>query len=59
VLKVAALALLWAVFFSPAHRHVVDGAAARARLGVVAAPPAVTPAPAPPRAGAAPAAGEP
>jgi hypothetical protein len=34
VLKLAALALLWWLFFSPAHRTVVDADAAGRRLGV-------------------------
>jgi hypothetical protein len=34
VLKLAALALLWCLFFSPAHRTVVDADAAGRRLGV-------------------------
>ena len=33
-LKLAALALLWWLFFSPAHRAAVDPAAAGRRLGV-------------------------
>jgi hypothetical protein len=33
-LKIAALALLWWAFFSPAHRITVDGEAARERLGL-------------------------
>jgi hypothetical protein len=33
-LKVAALALLWWLFFSPAHRITVDGEAASRRFGV-------------------------
>jgi hypothetical protein len=33
-LKIAALALLWWLFFSPAHRTVVDAEAAGRRLGV-------------------------
>jgi type II secretory pathway component PulM len=33
-LKLAALALLWWLFFSPAHRTVVDADAAGQRLGV-------------------------
>jgi hypothetical protein len=34
VLKIAALALLWWAFFSPAHRITVDGEAASRRLGI-------------------------
>lgn len=34
VIKLAALALLWVLFFSPAHRIVVDGEAARRHLAV-------------------------
>jgi hypothetical protein len=34
VLKVAALALLWWLFFSPEHRTPVDAAATGQRLGV-------------------------
>ena len=33
-LKLVALALLWWLFFSPAHRTVVDADAAGRRLGV-------------------------
>jgi type II secretory pathway component PulM len=33
-LKVLALALLWWLFFSPAHRTPVDGAAVSRQLGV-------------------------
>jgi hypothetical protein len=33
-LKLAALALLWALFFSPAHRTAVDGQAAGRHLAV-------------------------
>lgn len=32
--KLAALALLWALFFSPAHRTLVDGRAAGQHLAV-------------------------
>jgi hypothetical protein len=32
LLKLAALVLLWALFFSPAHRTAVDGAAMAHRL---------------------------
>jgi hypothetical protein len=46
LLKFAALALLWGLFFSPAHRSVVDARATDERLGMVHA--TVTPA----RAGA-------
>jgi hypothetical protein len=35
LLKFAALALLWALFFSPAHRSAVDARATGERLGVV------------------------
>jgi hypothetical protein len=34
VVKLAALALLWWLFFSPAHHTPVDGAAAGRQLGV-------------------------
>jgi hypothetical protein len=34
VLKLAALALLWALFFAPAHRSTVDAAAASQRLSL-------------------------
>ena len=34
VVKLVALALLWWLFFSPAHRTPVDGAAAGHQLGV-------------------------
>ncbi len=34
--KLAALALLWALFFSPAHRTAVDGQAAGRHLAVAA-----------------------
>jgi hypothetical protein len=37
-LKVVALALLWWLFFSPAHRTVVDADAAGHRLGVPQTP---------------------
>jgi hypothetical protein len=37
-LKFAALALLWWLFFSPAHRTPVDADSAGHRLGVAAAP---------------------
>jgi hypothetical protein len=33
-IKLAALALLWALFFSPAHRITVDGQAAGRHLAV-------------------------
>jgi hypothetical protein len=33
-LKIAALALLWWLFFSPAHRITVDGKAASQRFGI-------------------------
>ena len=33
-LKFAALAVLWALFFSPAHRTTVDAAAAQRQLAV-------------------------
>jgi hypothetical protein len=33
--KFAALALLWALFFSPAHRTLVDGQRAGRQLGLV------------------------
>jgi type II secretory pathway component PulM len=36
-LKLAALALLWWLFFSPAHRTVVDADAAGRRLGMAEA----------------------
>jgi type II secretory pathway component PulM len=36
-LKLVALALLWWLFFSPAHRTVVDADAAGRRLGMVEA----------------------
>jgi len=36
-LKVAALVLLWWLFFSPAHRVVVDAQATAARMGVSSA----------------------
>ena len=36
-IKLAALALLWWLFFSPAHRTAVDADAAGRRLGVAAA----------------------
>ena len=36
-LKLAALALLWWLFFSPAHRMVVDADAAGHRLGMAGA----------------------
>jgi hypothetical protein len=36
-LKLAALALLWWLFFSPAHRTTVDADAAGRRLGVAEA----------------------
>jgi hypothetical protein len=32
LMKIAALALLWALFFSPAHRAPVDGAAVSRHL---------------------------
>jgi hypothetical protein len=35
LLKFAALALLWGLFFSPAHRSVVDARATGERLGMV------------------------
>jgi hypothetical protein len=35
-LKAVALALLWLLFFSPAHRTAVDGAAAGRHLAVAA-----------------------
>lgn len=38
VLKFAALALLWWLFFSPAHRAPVDAQAESRRLGVTRAP---------------------
>ena len=34
VFKVAALALLWALFFAPAHRSTIDAAAASQRLSL-------------------------
>jgi uncharacterized membrane protein len=37
-LKLVALALLWWLFFSPAHRAAVDADAAGRRLGVIEAP---------------------
>jgi hypothetical protein len=35
-IKLAALALLWVLFFSPAHRTAVDGQAAARQLAVTA-----------------------
>jgi len=37
-LKLVALALLWWLFFSPAHRTAVDADSASHRLGVAATP---------------------
>jgi hypothetical protein len=37
-LKLVALALLWWLFFSPAHRTAVDADITRHRLGMVATP---------------------
>ena len=49
-LKLAALALLWWLFFSPAHRPVVDADAAGRRLGVPQAAARTETAPAAPAA---------
>ena len=38
LIKVAALALLWAVFFSPSHRPQIDPQAMSGRLASVPAP---------------------
>lgn len=35
-LKFAVLALLWILFFSPSHRHAVDGESASRQFGVAA-----------------------
>jgi hypothetical protein len=52
VLKIAALALLWALFFSPAARVAVDGAGTSRQLGLthpqMPPPPASRTAPIPP-----------
>ena len=53
-LKLVALALLWWLFFSPAHRTVVDADAAGRRLGVPLAAARTEAAPAGPAAPAAP-----
>ena len=45
-LKLVALALLWWLFFSPAHHTVVDADAAGRRFGVAQAAPSATAAPA-------------
>lgn len=46
LLKLAALSLLWVLFFSAAHRVVIDGKSVSRQLGV--APPAVPAVPAVP-----------
>jgi len=51
-LKLAALALLWLLFFSPAHRPSVDAARESQRFGLSA--PQASPAPAPPSVSRAP-----
>jgi len=53
-LKLVALALLWWLFFSPAHRTVVDADAAGRRLGVPQAAARTEAAPAGPATPAAP-----
>ena len=42
-LKLAALALLWWLFFSPAHRTVVDADAAGRQLGMAGEPATIEP----------------
>jgi hypothetical protein len=49
-LKLVALALLWWLFFSPAHHTVVDADAAGRRFGVAQAAASAAPAPAGPSA---------
>jgi uncharacterized membrane protein len=52
-IKLVALALLWWLFFSPAHRTAVDADAAGRRLGVAEAAATTDPAPGGPAQGAA------